>query len=97
MQVNANGHVQRSAAEWRGIIERYRQSGMGMKDFCAQEGLTLRTLNCSGKTTGSSVNSLGTNLSAGCRCPMPASCHWQGSSRPERRQKTPLPLETALR
>jgi hypothetical protein len=43
MQVNANGHVQRSAAEWRGIIERYRQSGMGMKEFCTQEGLTLRT------------------------------------------------------
>jgi hypothetical protein len=43
MQVNANGHVQRSAAEWRGIIERYRQSGLGMKEFCAQEGLTLRT------------------------------------------------------
>jgi hypothetical protein len=43
MQVNANGHVQRSAAEWRGIIERYRQSGMGSREFCAQEGLTLRT------------------------------------------------------
>jgi len=46
MQVTANGHVQRSAAEWRGIIERYRQSGMGMKEFCAQEGLTLRTFEC---------------------------------------------------
>lgn len=43
MQVNANGHVQRSAVEWSGIIARYRQSGMGMRDFCAQEGLTLRT------------------------------------------------------
>jgi hypothetical protein len=43
MQVNANGQVERSAAEWRGIIERYRQSGLGMKEFCAQEGLTLRT------------------------------------------------------
>lgn len=43
MQVTANGQVQRSAAEWRGIIERYRQSGMGMKEFCVQEGLTLRT------------------------------------------------------
>ena len=42
MQVQANGHVQRSAAEWRGIIARYRQSGLGMKEFCAQEGLTLR-------------------------------------------------------
>jgi hypothetical protein len=43
MQVFANGQVQRSAAEWQGIIARYRQSGMGMKEFCVQEGLTLRT------------------------------------------------------
>jgi hypothetical protein len=43
MQVNTNGRVQRSAAEWREIIERYRQSGMGMKEFCVQEGLTLST------------------------------------------------------
>ena len=43
MQVLANGHVQRSAVEWSGIIARYRQSGMGMKEFCEQEGLTLRT------------------------------------------------------
>src|SRR2546428_13986741 len=43
MQVTANGHVQRSAAEWQGIIARYRQSGLGMGEFCAQEGLTLRT------------------------------------------------------
>jgi hypothetical protein len=43
MQVNANGHVQRSAVEWSGIIARYRQSGMGMREFCVQEGLTLRT------------------------------------------------------
>lgn len=43
MQVNANGQVQRSATEWQGIIARYRQSGMGMREFCAQEGLTLRT------------------------------------------------------
>ncbi len=43
MQVTANGHVQRSAAEWQGIIARYRRSGLGMREFCAQEGLTLRT------------------------------------------------------
>jgi hypothetical protein len=43
MQVTANGHVQRSAAEWSGIIARYQQSGMGMREFCTQEGLTLRT------------------------------------------------------
>jgi hypothetical protein len=43
MQVFANGQVQRSAAEWRGIIVQYQQSGMGMKEFCVQEGLTLRT------------------------------------------------------
>jgi hypothetical protein len=43
MQVQANGHVQRSAVEWSGIIAQYRQSGLGMKAFCEQEGLTLRT------------------------------------------------------
>jgi hypothetical protein len=43
MQVNSNGQVQRSAAEWQGIIARYRQSGLGMREFCTQEGLTLRT------------------------------------------------------
>jgi hypothetical protein len=44
MQVQANGHVQRSAVEWSGIIARDRQSGLGMREFCAQEGLTLRTV-----------------------------------------------------
>ena len=39
----ANGYRRRSAAEWRGIIERYRQSGQGIIEFCAQEGLTVST------------------------------------------------------
>lgn len=43
MRGTANGHRRRSAAEWRGIIERYRQSGLGIKEFCAQEGLTVGT------------------------------------------------------
>jgi len=43
MRVTANGHMRRSATEWRGIIERYRQSGMGMNEFCAQEGLRVGT------------------------------------------------------
>ena len=43
MQVTANGQVQRSAAQWSEIISRYRQSGMGSRQFCEQEGLTLRT------------------------------------------------------
>ena len=43
MQVQANGHVQRSAVEWSSLITQYRQSGLGMKAFCEQEGLTLRT------------------------------------------------------
>jgi hypothetical protein len=43
MQVTAKGHVQRSATEWRGISERYRQSGMGMRECCVQAGLPLRT------------------------------------------------------
>src|SRR5215475_6646912 len=43
MQLTSNVHVQRSAAQWREIIVRYRQSGLGMKEFCEQEGLTFRT------------------------------------------------------
>ncbi len=43
MQVNSNGYVQRSAAQWSEIIARYRQSGMGSRQFCEAEGLTLRT------------------------------------------------------
>jgi hypothetical protein len=43
MQATANGHRRRSAAEWRGLIERYRQSGLGIKEFCAQEGVTVHT------------------------------------------------------
>jgi len=43
MQLTSNGHVQRSAARWREIIMRYRQSGLARKEFCAQEGVTFRT------------------------------------------------------
>ena len=43
MQLNSNGHLQRSAAQWNEIIARYRQSGLGSRQFCAEEGLTLRT------------------------------------------------------
>ena len=43
MQVKANGQRRRSAAEWHGIIERYRQSGMGMNEFCAQEEVKVGT------------------------------------------------------
>jgi hypothetical protein len=43
MQVNSNGDVQRSAAQWSEIIARYRQSGLGSRDFCAAEGVVPRT------------------------------------------------------
>ena len=43
MQVNSNGDVQRSAAQWSEIIARYRQSGLGRQDFCAAEGVVPRT------------------------------------------------------
>ena len=43
MRGTANGHRRRSAAQWRGIIARYRQSGMGINEFCAQEGVTIGT------------------------------------------------------
>jgi hypothetical protein len=44
MQMTSKGQVQRSAAEWRNIITRYRQRGLGSRHFCEQEGLTLRTV-----------------------------------------------------
>jgi hypothetical protein len=43
MQQTSNGQVQRSAAQWRDIITRYRQSGLSSRQFCDQEGLTYRT------------------------------------------------------
>ena len=43
MRVNANGHVWRSAAEGRTIVERFRQRGLGIAEFCAREGLVVRT------------------------------------------------------
>jgi hypothetical protein len=43
MQLSSNGYVQRNVAQWSEIIARYRQSGMGSRDFCAAEGLVPRT------------------------------------------------------
>jgi hypothetical protein len=43
MQLSSNGYVQRRAAQWSEIIARYRQSGLGSRDFCAVEGLVPRT------------------------------------------------------
>jgi hypothetical protein len=43
MQMMSNGQVQRSAAQWSEIIARYRQSGMGSRQFCEEEGMALRT------------------------------------------------------
>jgi hypothetical protein len=43
MQLSSNGAVPRSAAQWREIIARYRQSGLGSRQFCEVEGLVPRT------------------------------------------------------
>jgi hypothetical protein len=43
MQLSSNGTVQRSAAQWSEIIARYRQSGLGSREFCEAEGLVPRT------------------------------------------------------
>jgi hypothetical protein len=43
MQLSSNGYVHRSATQWSEIIARYRQSGLGSRDFCAAEGLVPRT------------------------------------------------------
>ena len=44
MQMNGNGQMQRSAAQWHEIVARYRQSGLGRQAFCATEGLSVATL-----------------------------------------------------
>jgi hypothetical protein len=44
MEVNTHGQGQRSAAEWSAIIARYRQRGLGSRQFCEQEGVTRRTV-----------------------------------------------------
>jgi hypothetical protein len=43
MQLSSNGAVQRSATPWSEIIARYRQSGLGRRQFCEAEGLVPRT------------------------------------------------------
>lgn len=43
MQLSQNGTVARSAAQWREIIGRYRQSGLRSRQFCEAEGLVPRT------------------------------------------------------
>jgi len=43
MQLSSNGYVQRSAVQWGEIIARYRQSGLGSRQFCEAEGLVPRT------------------------------------------------------
>ena len=43
MQLSSNGSVQRNATQWGEIIARYRQSGLGSREFCAAEGLVPRT------------------------------------------------------
>ena len=43
MQWSRNGYGQRSAAQWSEILARYRQSGLGSRQFCEAEGLVART------------------------------------------------------
>jgi hypothetical protein len=43
MQLSSNGYVQRRAVQWSEIIARYRQSGLGSRQFCEAEGLGPRT------------------------------------------------------
>jgi hypothetical protein len=39
MRVQANGKVRRSRAEWRGICERFKASGLSDAAFCRREGI----------------------------------------------------------
>ncbi len=39
MRVLADGRVRRTAAEWRGLVERFEQSGLSMTAFCGRAKL----------------------------------------------------------
>jgi hypothetical protein len=39
MQVLADGRVRRTQAEWRGLVERFEQSGLSMTAFCQRAKL----------------------------------------------------------
>jgi hypothetical protein len=43
MPIQNKGKVQRSATEWRALIERYEQSSLKMADFCTQTGVALNS------------------------------------------------------
>lgn len=43
MDEQNNGKVQRSAADWQALQERYEQSGLGPSAFCRQEGLVFNS------------------------------------------------------
>jgi hypothetical protein len=39
MQVLADGRVRRTEAEWRGLVERFEQSGLSLSAFCRRAKL----------------------------------------------------------
>jgi hypothetical protein len=41
MRVLADGRVRRTQAEWRGLVERFEQSGLSMTAFCRRAKLPL--------------------------------------------------------
>lgn len=41
MKVTAHGHVHRSEAEWRAVLQAYARSGLAPAAFCAREGIVL--------------------------------------------------------
>ena len=43
MQVQTNGKVRRSSAEWQAIFDRFEASGLSMIAFCRREGLAKGT------------------------------------------------------
>jgi hypothetical protein len=42
-QTKANGRVQRSAAEWQGIMKQYEQSGRSRAAFCRSQSISPST------------------------------------------------------
>jgi len=43
MKVLSNGKVRRSEEEWREVFARHTESGLGAREFCRKEGISLES------------------------------------------------------
>jgi len=44
MRVMSNGRVRRTEEEWRGLVARFRKSGLNAREFCRKERLKVSSL-----------------------------------------------------